>query len=283
METLFRFLHNHEPSPILATIGPASIYWYGFLYLVSFVLGYALVYWQLKRWERDPERAPLSKDLQTHLPDFAFGFIIWGLIGARLYHVTNELSYYWHFPSQIIAIWNGGLAIHGALLAGALYVWWYTRKLTAGSQKSAAATFFFLADLLAPAVLLGQSIGRFGNYFNQELFGRPTNLPWGIPISPANRPELYANVTHFHPTFLYEATIHLAAFLSLLILSRYTKKPGTIFALYLLTISTSRTFTELIRIDQTPYLLNYRLPFILSCILMLVAILLLSPKHKKTI
>src|SRR3989338_8564410 len=124
---MINFLHTFEPSPVLATIGPFTIYWYGLFYAVSIALGYWLVWRTLKR------QIPTSYQLQAtsllnSLPEFSFGLIVSGLVGARLYHVLNEWLYYWEHPLRIFAIWNGGLAIHGALIAGLIFLWFYTKR-----------------------------------------------------------------------------------------------------------------------------------------------------------
>ena len=220
----------------------------------------------------------------ARLPEFAFGLVVSGLVGARLYHVLNEWSYYWAHPLRIFAVWNGGLAIHGALIAGLIFLWFYTKRQSTSYLPSdamhqalqagklpATSYLFWLLDLLAPAVLLGQAIGRWGNYFNQELFGYPTSLPWGIPISPANRPPEFADATYFHPTFLYESLWDLVGFIMLcallkLFINKSLMGKGYLFGVYLIFMSTGRILIEFMRIDKVPIILALRLPMIFSVI-----------------
>ena len=144
------------------------------------------------------------------------------------------------------------------------------QALQAG-KLPATSYLLWLLDLLAPAVLLGQAIGRWGNYFNQELFGYPTSLPWGIPISPQNRPSEFAAFTYFHPTFLYESLWDFVGFIWLYILQRHLVRSGklnngTIFFAYLVWMSLGRALVELIRVDRVPSILDQRLPLIITLI-----------------
>jgi phosphatidylglycerol:prolipoprotein diacylglycerol transferase len=186
--------------------------------------------------------------------DLFFYLIIGGFIGARLFYVLYNVNYFWQNPVDIIKIWQGGIAIHGALIFGILVLWWFARK-----HKF---DFWKLSAIIAPGVALGQAIGRWGNYFNQELFGLPTDLPWGIPIALANRPEVFENFEYFHPTFLYESIGSLIVFIILLILHYYAvkRKKYLIFNIkysifitldYVLLYSILRFFIEFIRIDPT--------------------------------
>ncbi len=209
--------------------------------------------------------------------DLAIYLIIFGLLGARLYDVLLNLNYYYQAPLEILKIWRGGLAIHGALIGGLVVVWLMTRNW----EK-----FIKLVALIVPAVAIGQFIGRWGNYFNQELFGRPTNLPWGIPINLLNRPDNFISERFFHPTFLYESLGNLAIFLILLIFNIILirkqkinlKNSYWLLAVYFISYSLLRFFLEFIRIDETPILLGLRFPQIASLVLIIGAILLLILK-----
>ena len=282
------FLHTFLPSPILFALGPLTVRWYGFL--IGSAIGIGLII-----SIRTAKKHGIPKNA---IIDIAFWSVVWGVIGARLYHVINELPFYIAHPLNIVKIYNGGLAIHGALIAGIIAVWRLARKR--------GVNFLRLLDVFAPAVILGQAIGRFGNYFNQELFGRPSDLPWSIPIAFENRPIGYESFTHFHPAFLYESVINILIFAILLIIHKYyslskdlqqnkdgktvssackdssahslagkiLSKPGTIFALYLLLYSFGRIFTETFRIDNTPHIFGIRLPLLISilCILLSIAV-----------
>lgn len=205
--------------------------------------------------------------------DLAFFLIIFGLIGARLYDVLLELPYYLTQPLKIFYIWEGGLAIHGAIIAGLIVLYFFAKKRN--------LKFFQLSALIVPGLALGQAVGRFGNYFNQELFGLPTDLAWGIPISLANRPELYLNEIYFHPTFLYESIGSLLIFLILFSSFYFVKKEKIAklnFSLnltlaYLILYSLLRFSLEFIRIDYAPVVGALRWPQIASLAIIVLAVL----------
>lgn len=205
--------------------------------------------------------------------DLAFYVIVFGLIGARLYAIFLDWPYYLANPGEIIAVWHGGLAIHGAILGGVaaavIYSW---RRQT---------LFWFWADLAAPGLALGQSIGRWGNYFNQEVFGRPTDLPWGIPIEFINRPMQYLGSQYFHPTFLYESILNVINFILLVFLFNkiYGKKqkleisqPGVVFLVYLINYSLIRFGMEFLRVDETLLIFGVRWPIVFSLVLFSISL-----------
>ena len=183
------------------------------------------------------------------------------------------MSRFW--PSQIpphwwgpFAIWKGGLGIWGGIAGGALVgIWYVHRRLPPGG----AARF---ADVTAPGLLVAQAIGRIGNYFNQELFGKPTTVPWALKIDPAHRPPHYTQYATFQPTFLYEMIwdLSLAGFLIYLGHKRRIKAPG-IFALYVAGYSGFRIFEETLRIDYSNYVLGMRLNFWIATLLCLAGLL----------
>ncbi len=144
----------------------------------------------------------------------------------------------------MIAIWEGGLALYGGLLVGAIVMYVYTKKW--------GASFPDFLDSVAPAVPLAQAMGRFGNYFNQELFGTPTDLPWGLEIDPQYRPEKYVDYETFHPTFLYESLLNVAlAFTIIWAGKRYPSLRGRLIGIYFMGYGFIRFLTELIRTDTT--------------------------------
>ena len=263
---MINFLHSFQPSPILWHIESVNIHWYG-LCLVLGMLAALLVASILARYYK------ISKDTVF---DLAFWLISGGLIGARLYEVLLELPYYIAHPWQIPAVWQGGLAIHGAIIAGILIIWLFSRRRKINFLKYSA--------LLVPGLALGQAIGRWGNYFNQELFGRPTNLPWGIPININYRPATYITSGYFHPTFLYESLGCFLIFLILLFFNLWAIKRNKLsrrfyvwsLGLYMILYSILRFSLEFIKIDTTPYIFGMRWPQIISLIIMAAAIFMIS-------
>lgn len=233
--------------PVLLQLGPIAIRWYGLFLAIGATAGFFYAQWIEKQFGGKK----IVKELFLPL-------VLFGILGARLYHVVNEFPFYLANPAMIPAIWHGGLAIHGGIISGALYLWNYALRNR--------ISFFWLADILMPPLLLGQAIGRWGNFFNQELFGRPTTLPWGIFIEPANRPEAFGAFTHFHPTFLYESlwNLFIAALIALWIKKRLPKKSGIVFAFSLIGSGIGRIFTELLRIDAVPIVAGIRLPLLVS-------------------
>ncbi len=247
------FLHAWHPQPTLLSLGNLQIHWYGLMLALGAAAGYWLVSWLARQRQ-------IASD---HINTLFVWLVLAGLIGGRLYHVLNELPYYLHHPDRIIAIWQGGLAIHGAIIAGGLTLWLYARR-----HKLSVAS---LADVLIPGLALGQAIGRWGNYFNQELFGRPSNFPWSIPIDPANRPAAYQSAQYFHPTFLYESLGNLLIVLLLLWVWRRQWPAGSVALVYAICYGALRITTESLRIDRTPVIDGIRLPILFSLAMMTVA------------
>ncbi len=249
------FLHTFDPQPIFLSLGPIAIRWYG-VFIVAGILAGLMFALCLARRRQIP-----SDDVY----DLALGLIISGIIGARLYEVLFiEPLYYWHNPLSVLKIWQGGLAIHGALAGGIIFLFFFCRR-----KK---ISFWRLTDLIAVVVPLGQAIGRWGNYFNQELFGRPTDSFIGIYISPAKRPPEFKTEKYFQPAFLYESVLNLILFLILFFLYRSGRlKEGRVVMAYLLGYSVIRFLMEFVRIDQTPQWWGLRLPQWVSLFVVLIA------------
>jgi len=202
------------------------------------------------RWSR-------AGGITSELFDLAIYVIPSGIIGGRLYHViTTPESYFGrngHFLNAF-KIWEGGMGIWGAVGVGALVTYLYFRH----SKRS--LTFPVAADVLAPGIVLAQAIGRWGNWFNHELFGSPTKLPWGLEIPVADRPVGYENVTTFHPAFLYESLWCLGVCFALLYLSRARLlKPGSLFLFYIALYCVGRIWIEALRIDPAHHIFGLRL------------------------
>ncbi|ALJ20202.1 prolipoprotein diacylglyceryl transferase [Microbacterium sp. No. 7] len=242
------------PSPSINSfsIGPVPIHFYALCIMTGMVLAALLTNNRLTR--RGAERWVVI--------DIALLAVPFAIVAARLYHVFTHADFYfregheWWNPFVRDAIWNvwdGGIAIYGALIGGAVGAWLGCRWT--------GIRFWTFADALAPGLLLAQAVGRFGNWFNQELFGLPTDLPWGLEISETN-PAFPAGLepgTLFHPTFLYEVVWNLiGVFVLLWAGSRFTLQWGRLFGLYLVWYSAGRIVWESIRIDPSDIILGLR-------------------------
>ena len=204
-----------------------------------------------------------------------------GIIGGRIYHVLTSPDAYFGkggHPVDAFKIWEGGLGIWGAISLGALAAWIRYRQL---AKKIELPEFMIFLDALAPGVLLAQAIGRFGNWFNVELFGRPLNAPWALQVPVRFRPSGYSAFETFHPTFLYEALwCSLLAFA----LIKWGKffKPGQIFSLYVAGYCLGRLGIESIRIDTAHTIAGLRLNIWVSLIVGLLGLVTLVSQSKKT-
>lgn len=186
--------------------------------------------------------------------------VIAGIIGARVYHLFT--GYDWSSGGLIgtVEIWRGGLSIWGAVIGGLIALAFVARR----HQLDLVA----LMDAIAPAVLIGQAVGRFGNYFNQELFGRPTTLPWGLEIDVAHRPAGYTQYATFHPTFLYESIWCLLVFGIIVLAERRNRlRKGQAFAMYVGLYTLGRTGFEALRIDKATRVFGIRFNLLLSAAL----------------
>lgn len=226
-----------SPGPLLFQLGPFSLRWYGLLIAVAVLLGLLLSTRLGRQRGIDPV---LISDLLPIL-------VLAAVIGARTYYVLFEWRQYQLNWLDALAIWRGGIAIHGALIGGTLAVILYARWRR--------IPFWSLLDVLVPSVALGQAIGRWGNFFNSEAFGLPTDLPWKLTIPFANRPVEFLDQSTFHPTFLYESIWNLGVLLLLLLLFRRASlgklnlPAGALSCVYLLSYSTGRLWIEGLRID----------------------------------
>jgi prolipoprotein diacylglyceryl transferase len=190
-----------------------------------------------------------------------------GIVGARVYHVLTDYELYFgagRHPVDALKIWNGGLGVWGAVAGGALGAYVVARRR--------GIRFPALLDALAPAVLVAQAIGRLGNWFNQELFGRPSTLPWALEIAPQYRPAGYASAATFHPTFLYELLWNLLVALVLVVLDRrFRLGHGKVFTLYVALYSAGRFWIEALRVDTVNEIGGFRLNNYTAAIAFVVA------------
>ena len=245
-----------SPSSGDITVGPIELHAYGLMLLLGIVAATVLTG---IRWTRR------GGDWDLVLRVAMWG-VAGGIIGARAYHVVtswSEVPDEWWGP---FAVWRGGLGVWGGIaggvLAGAIVV-----------RRSGNSVFEFM-NAVAPGLLLAQAIGRWGNYFNQELFGEPTDLPWGLEIDAFRRPAEFADSATFHPTFLYEFAWNILGVIVLLLVDRrFRIKPPGLFALYVAWYTFGRTFEELIRIDPSHEYLGFRLNFYVSATLFVLAVI----------
>lgn len=227
------------PSPSINgfSLGPLTIRFYALCLIAGIIAGWII---GLRRWQA---RGGTQETFETVM----LWAIPMGIVGARIYHVLTHLSDYFgpdRDPWSVLFIWEGGIAIYGAIAGGALAAWIACRLK--------GARFAALADSLAPGIAVGQALGRFGNWFNQELYGLPTTLPWGLEIAPEHRLPGFEEYETFHPTFLYEMLWNLLV-AGVLVWAdrRFRLGRGKVFALYLALYGFGRFFTEGIRTDPS--------------------------------
>lgn len=210
-------------NPVAFTIFGIDIRWYGVLISIAVVIGTLLAL-------REARRKGVNEDT---LIDFLLFAIPAAIIGARLYYVIFSWNSYKNNPLEILNLRGGGLAIHGAVIAGVIVALIFPNKRN--------ISFWLIGDIVAPSLILGQAIGRWGNYANQEAYGRPTDLPWAIVVDGVK----------VHPTFLYESIWNLIVFFFLIWYSRKKQKvDGEVFLLYIILYSVGRFFIEGLRIDS---------------------------------
>jgi len=232
-------------------IGSLAIRWYGIILAIGVIAAILLARVEAKRRGENPDHIYTALLIAVPL----------GFIGARAYHVIDQWSYYSQYPSQIIG--GAGLGIFGAVIGGALGMVIYTK------WKRLSTLRWF--DICAPGLILAQAIGRWGNYFNQEVYGKPTNLPWAIYIAPENRAAGYEPFDYFHPLFAYESFLNIIGLIMLLVAGRKYKGrllDGELFLIYVISYSTIRFGLEWLRIDNWQLL-----GFPTACWISLIAII----------
>jgi phosphatidylglycerol:prolipoprotein diacylglycerol transferase len=226
-----------SPGPLVFQLGPFALRWYGLLIALAVLAGLTLA-----------TRLGNARGIEPALiADLLPLLVLGAVIGARIYYVALEWRQYAANPIEALAIWRGGIAIHGALIGGVLTTMLYCRWRR--------QPFWPLLDVLVPAVALGQAIGRWGNFFNSEAFGVPTDLPWKLRIPAANRPPEFLEQLYFHPTFLYESLWNVGVCVLLLVLFRQASRgqiqlpAGALSCVYLMAYSSGRVWIEGLRID----------------------------------
>jgi prolipoprotein diacylglyceryl transferase len=248
------------PSPHTGVVhlGPLQLHMYGLTLLVAII---AAIWLTGRRWTK----LGGDWDLVTRVAVWGVGF---GVVGARLYH---DITSWNEVPSPkwqgVFEVWKGGLGVWGGIALG----------VAAGAvvlRRAGVSVPLFL-DTAAPGLLLAQAIGRIGNWWNQELYGKPTKLPWGLKIDPSHRPPdpRYIDFATFHPTFLYELLWNLLGVAVLLYVARrFTLRPPSLFALYVAWYTFGRFFEELLRIDPSKHFLGLRLNAWVSAVLFVLAV-----------
>ncbi|MEY3177344.1 MAG: hypothetical protein RLZZ348_532 [Actinomycetota bacterium] len=252
------------PSPSLSSfsVGPLTIHFYA----LCIITGIAAAIWIGRKRYANLGGNP------DDVSEVAIWAVPFGIIGGRIYHVITSPSQYFGSngnPIDALRIWEGGLGIWGAISLGAVgaYLYFKTHKTSLNFRQ--------LLDSLAPGVIVAQAIGRIGNYFNQEVFGKPTELPWGLEIDSVNRPNGFESYSTFHPTFLYELLWCLVIAVLLIklpgFLKKITARQGDVFALYVFGYTAGRVWIETLRIDEANLILGLRLNIWVSLIVLITA------------
>ncbi len=252
-------------------LGPFTFH----LYALCIITGIAVAIWLGDKRFRD--RATQAKSVVSEVSITAVPF---GIIGGRIYHVITSPDAYFGkgaHPLDAFKIWEGGLGIWGAISLGAIAAWFRYRQL---AKKLDLPSFLVFLDALAPGVLFAQAIGRFGNWFNVELFGRPLDAPWALQVPTRFRPLGYSAFETFHPTFLYES-LWCALLAVALIGAGKRLKSGQIFSLYVMGYSIGRLVIESIRIDTAHIFAGLRVNIWVSLLVSLAGLVTLLSQSKK--
>lgn len=255
------------PSQILCTVFGVHIYYYGVILAFAIAAGTLLSDWLGTKYFE------LKKET---IIDLAPYLIIFGIIGARLYYCLLDYDFYLRFPTEILAVRHGGISIHGAIAGGFIGLIIYALRHKLSIKK--------LCDVSVTGLALGQAIGRWGNFFNSEAYGLPTNLPWKLYIAPQYRHIPFQNVGYYHPAFLYESILDLIIFGILLYFAKTGKykKEGNLALIYLILYSAARIVVENIRIDSIRYIGGIPVAIAVSVgIIVLSVTLLLINNFKK--
>ena len=236
-------------------LGPITVYWYSITMLTAILIGMFLAYREAKRM-----------NLKTYIDNLSFNLILFSILGARLYYVIFEFDSYKHNLLDIFKVWEGGLAIYGAVIAGILTVIYYAKKHNESILKT--------TDILVPSLILGQAIGRWGNFFNGEAHG---GIVTRVFLENLHIPKfiidgMYINGNYYHPTFLYESLWCLLGFVIIIIIRKLTnRKKGIITGTYFIWYGIGRVFIEGLRTDSL-YIGSIRVSQMVSVILIVVGI-----------
>ncbi len=255
-----------SPSQILCTVFGLNIYYYGVIMALAIAIGVLVSDWAGSKF------FALKKET---IIDLAPYLIIFGIIGARLYYCILSYDFYLRFPTEIIAIRHGGISIHGAILGGLIGLWIFAKRHKINPVK--------LCDVSAIGLSLAQAIGRWGNFFNSEAFGAPTNLPWKLYIAPQYRPIPYQEYQYFHPAFLYESILDVVIFVILLALIKTgkLKKDGNPALIYLILYSIVRIIVEMFRLDSVKYIFGMPVAIFVSIGIIIISVALLIVNYRR--
>ncbi|MEI9908115.1 MAG: prolipoprotein diacylglyceryl transferase [Actinomycetota bacterium] len=265
-------MHKFIPTPSVSALsfGPFAIHFYALCIIVGTIFAIVL----------GDRRFRARGGGINIVSDVAIITVPAGIIGGRLYHlITSPDAYFGEGgrPMDAFKIWEGGLGIWGAIACGTLAAWWQLNRLQKRG-RAGVLNFAIFADALAPGILLAQALGRVGNWFNAELFGRPTKLPWGLEIPVDSRPVGYQSFATFHPTFLYEALWCL--FVAVLLVKYESRfKEGQGFLFYVAAYCLGRFFIEMVRIDDAHHIFGIRINVFVSAIVGSVAAYLFWKKR----
>lgn len=256
-----------SPSQILCTVFGVKIYYYGVIMAFAIAIGTIISdYIGTKFFE-------LKKETVIDLAPYV---IILGIIGARLYYCIMDYDLYLRFPTEIFALRHGGISIHGAIIGGLAGLWIFSYRSKQSFKK--------LCDVSVIGLSIGQAIGRWGNFFNSEAYGLPTNLPWKLYIAPQYRHIPYLEDAFYHPAFLYESILDFVIFGILIYLAtkKKFKKDGNLALIYLILYSIARIIVEFIRIDSIRYIYGISIAIIVSISIIFVSGILLFLNNNKT-
>jgi len=250
-----RFSGDIAVSGVAFAIGGVAVYWYGLIIALAILIGYELIV--------RPALVRQKID-ENKFSTYVLLLVLCSLLGARLGFILQNISYYGEHWREVLALWYGGLSIHGAIAGGVLWTWYYAKKLK--------LDFLAVLDIISPAIAFGLMMGRFGNFFNQELIGRPANVPWKMYVSPDLRPPALASSEFFHPAFLYESILDLVVLIVLLQLARRQPRAGFVFFAFLGLYSIARFIVEFFRYSDRTMIAGLSLAQIVSIVLLAASV-----------
>ena len=259
-----------SPGDVLFNIGSFPVYCYGVTLAIASFVGVLVAYKVFKTYN--------PKSDYDKIWDFAAYLLILGFLGARFYYCLLNPVYYFQNPIEILDFREGGLSIHGGIITGGISAIFLARKYKLPMLK--------LVDAFICGTALAQSIGRWGNFFNSEAFGYPTNLPWKLYIPSSQRPDIYSGYEFFHPTFLYESLLDFGIFLVLILVMKRTsgRYSGLCLSLYLIMYAIVRFFVESFRIDSALNIFNIPVAQLMSLLLLVsgvVGLIIIKKNCKK--